>query len=163
MENRVYQALGTRFIVHYGDTVERAYEVAERMWELRHNNSLCEKFADKDCVWMTISELNKTKNIAYFYTEDGDFVGAVAFVLNTNFAWWADNLRVLEEVFVVSMNPKYAGFGRIAAQFLKDMGDANDCAFVYAGAFLGKNNSYTKVGYSKSYPTFVYMGGAKDA
>ena len=160
MENRVYQALGTRFIVRYGDTVERAYEVAERMWELRHNNSLCEKFGDKDCVWMTISELNKTKNIAYLYTEDGEFVGAVAFVLNTDFA---DNLRVLEEFFVVSMNPKYAGFGRIAAQFLKDMGDANNCAFVYAGAFLGKNNSYTKVGYSKEYPTFVYMGGADDA
>ena len=101
MEHRVYQALGTRFIVHYGETAERAYEVTERLWELRHNNPLCEKFADKDCAWMTISELNKTKNIAYFYTEDGDFVGAVAFVLNTNFAWWADNLRVLEELFVV--------------------------------------------------------------
>ena len=162
MENRVYQALGTRFIVRYGDTVERAYEVAERMWELRHNNSLCEKFADKDCIWMTKATA-PTKNIAYFYTEDGEFVGAVAFVLNTDFAWWADNLRVLEEIFVVSMNPKYAGFGRIAAQFLKDMGDANGCTFVYAGAFLGKNNSYTKVGYSKSYPTFVYMGGADGA
>jgi hypothetical protein len=145
--------------VKFGDTMDRAYEVSETMWKLRHNNPLCEAFGDKSKVWDSISDLNKMGQIAYFYTTENVFIGAVAFVLNADFAWWADHLKVLEEVFVVSMNTEYAGFGRVAAMFLKDLAEANECDLVFAGAFLGKNNSYTKVGYLKGYPTFVYKVG----
>lgn len=158
MEDREYKALGTSFIVSYGSQdTELVYRVYERLWNLRKGHKIIEPLADRDRVFRMVTELNRYGNLAYFYYK-GTLVGVVAFNINPDFVWWGYMVRAVEEVFVLSMSDDYAGFGRIAAQFLKDMCRENNCDLVFAGAFLGSNNSYKKIkGYSEEYPTYVCL------
>lgn len=150
--------MGADFVVFYGtDDMEMVYSVFEKLWSLRKGHKVIEPLADKDRVFRMVSELNRYGQLAYFYYKD-TLVGVVAFNINTDFVWWGYGVKAVEEVFVLSMSDEFAGFGRIAAQFLKDMCKENQCDLVFAGAFLGYNNSYKKVkGYSQEYPTYVCL------
>lgn len=150
--------MGANFVVSYGtDDMDLVCKVFEKLWTLRKGHRVIEPLADKDRVFRMVSELNRYGQLAYFYYKD-TLVGVVAFNINPDFVWWGYGVKAVEEVFVLGMSDEYAGFGRIAAQFLKDMCKENQCDLVFAGAFLGYNNSYKKVkGYSQEYPTYVCL------
>lgn len=160
MEDRKYTTMGTQFTVRYGlePNSSEIYMVYQQFMQYAKRHPLYEVAADKEHIWMTISLLNKTGQLAYFYLGEL-LIGVVAFTIQTNPLWWTKtDCKMLEELFVLKLS-SVVGFGRVAAQFLKDLGKENDCDFLTTGAFLGSNNSYRKVeGYSIEYPTFICLG-----
>ena len=157
MEDRQYTALGTTFRVRYGsENPEETYQVYEKFWECYQHHPFYAVLRDKDRIFMSISTLNHHGQIAYFYHED-KLIGAVAFTIQRDALWWC-RADIVEELFVLAMDDTFHGFGRVAAQFLKDMCAANACDLVLTGTALGSNNSYRKVGgYSFEYPSFVCL------
>ena len=151
--------MGTTFLIRYGieQTSLDVYRVYQTFMKYAKKHPLYKIAADKEHIWTTISLLNKVGQIAYFYLEDV-LVGVVAFTIQNNPLWWTKNdCKMLEELFVLQLSDM-AGFGRVAAQFLKDMCRDNECTFVTTGALLGSNNSYRKIkGYSIEYPTFLCL------
>lgn len=157
MEDWQYTAMGTTYRVRYGsENPSEVYKVFEKFTEACKRHPFYETLYDKDRLFMSITTMNRYGQLAYFYLKD-KLVGVVAFTIQDDPLWWC-RARVLQELFVLSMSSEFHGFGRVAAQFLKDMCAVNECAFVLTGTALGSNNSYRKVGgYSFEYPSFVCL------
>lgn len=148
--------MGTQFKITYGsENPEKVYDVYKELMKHAQKHPLYIHLADKDKIFMVLTSMNRAGQLAYFYYKD-KLVGVVAFSIEPDCLWWGHGTAV-RELFVLSMSSS-VGFGRVAAQFLKDLCKENKCDFILAGAFLGTNNSYRKVGgYSTEYPSFICL------
>jgi hypothetical protein len=78
--------------------------------------------------------------------------------------WWADE-ACLKEMIILTIDPDFVGFGRIALERLEELAVEHDCALIETGSAMHLDkklieNMYVKKGrYQITYPTFVRIVG----
>lgn len=118
------------------------------------------KYGNFGAIMVSFLMFAEDESLYEFVTDTGHVVGLVcASVVQP---WWTDK-TLLEEVFVICLDPQFKGFGRVAMKFLKNKARQFGCSLMTTGNLLTDEpkkieNLYQKHGHCNfSYKNFVWL------
>lgn len=118
------------------------------------------KMADYHSIYYSLYWLADAGHLVLFKDANDSFIGVLAYDVASP---WYTKYTCFEEIFVLSLDPSFHGFGRIALKWMKKKAKEIGCALLETGASMTDKpelleNLYKRHGKCTfSYPNFVWV------